>query len=496
MAAESPPRKKVKMSVESNSTPEMITVDRDGDLILEVGQIASEGVFATSKTKSDIESTTKTLPQKDDASADEDTGSIKGGGATSSTGSTDNHSRDPDKDERPKSNVRCMRIRVSAKVLTLVSPVFNAMLNGDFAEAQLKLNQEDPPVLALPEDDPTAMLSLCLVIHHSPGIHKLIDDYDLLHRIVVLCDKYACVDALRLWFGGQISKFMLGSKFDLELLARYGIAPERMLNLTYLMGDYSLFAAATATLIVCVSPEDIFEVMRNAFGEDAPDGLAGPIFVHPLRDKQVNSFPEMMKAFQYNYIKEFAAIGPALLEQLSIWAGYYDESDFDDCLATIPALKKVKKARRASTRVSVPAENARLMDVPLCHCRAKRMGVLSATLTSLHLWPVQDENVNNARCLKIMLQKWTRVGDICFRDEALSCPRDLYCPAPGDPDLNDLLNRKIEDLVRKMDVGVCLGCLKEIGGIEDPRSHVTGTCRNPEHDQKRKGAVADSVINW
>ena len=191
MADESPPHERLKMD-ESEAASELMVVDRNGDLILEVGHIAPKEEHIELKSEPAAESSSETQSQVEDVSADEE-GTDEEEGAASALGSADRSSPIPKEENRLEVKISYMRIRVSAKVLTLASANFNTMLNSNFVEGQLKLSIANPPSLALPGDDPSAMLRLCRIIHYAPGIHQFVKGYGLLHDFVVLCDIYACV---------------------------------------------------------------------------------------------------------------------------------------------------------------------------------------------------------------------------------------------------------------------------------------------------------------
>ncbi|KAI7277108.1 hypothetical protein KC335_g99 [Hortaea werneckii] len=56
-------------------------------------------------------------------------------------------------------------IRVSSAVLSLVSPVFKAMLGPRFREGSESRSSSQPKEISLPEDDGIAMKHLCLLLH-------------------------------------------------------------------------------------------------------------------------------------------------------------------------------------------------------------------------------------------------------------------------------------------------------------------------------------------
>lgn len=98
-----------------------------------------------------------------------------------------------------------IHIEVSSVVLSMASPVFKAMFSGKFAEAK----QSE---ISLKDDNPTAMLVLCRLLHHlSVDLEDLKpwDNWNVTERytlldFAVLADKYDCAETLKHY---AISKF-------------------------------------------------------------------------------------------------------------------------------------------------------------------------------------------------------------------------------------------------------------------------------------------------
>ncbi|KAF6826044.1 hypothetical protein CPLU01_09877 [Colletotrichum plurivorum] len=103
-------------------------------------------------------------------------------------------------------------LRVSSKVLQLNSPVFKAMLSGNFKEGTElaeKAQQSIPYDLELPDDDAEAMFILCQILHNvyvpeSPTPVTL-------EKIAYICDKYECINALKycgiVWIRDWLQQF-------------------------------------------------------------------------------------------------------------------------------------------------------------------------------------------------------------------------------------------------------------------------------------------------
>ncbi|OAP54365.1 hypothetical protein AYL99_11466 [Fonsecaea erecta] len=89
------------------------------------------------------------------------------------------------------------RLRISSKVLSLASPVFNVMLRSGFKEGNVQTTDDSPRVIPLPEDDLEAFKLVCRVIHfqldHIPQELKI----ESLEKLALVCDKYQCTVAMR-----------------------------------------------------------------------------------------------------------------------------------------------------------------------------------------------------------------------------------------------------------------------------------------------------------
>ena len=86
-------------------------------------------------------------------------------------------------------------LRVSAKVISLASPVFNTLLNSNFREGQPASPGSDRSI-KLHDDDPEAMALLCQTLHFwGSGLTEI--SFDLLERFAILCDKYQCANVMQ-----------------------------------------------------------------------------------------------------------------------------------------------------------------------------------------------------------------------------------------------------------------------------------------------------------
>ncbi|KAI9645547.1 hypothetical protein NHQ30_006289 [Ciborinia camelliae] len=91
-----------------------------------------------------------------------------------------------------------IRILVSSKHMSLVSPVFKAMLQGNFLEG-LKLKETGKIELPLPEDDPHAWKILINIIHCRFNSVPLEVTLPLFTQLAVLVDKYQMLEVLHIF---------------------------------------------------------------------------------------------------------------------------------------------------------------------------------------------------------------------------------------------------------------------------------------------------------
>lgn len=169
--------------------------------------------------------------------------------------------------------VKTQRLRVWASVISLVSPIWKAMLDHskNFAEARKK-------EIELPEDHPEiAQLVLRLAHHNTKNIPSKLTDAAAI-ALTIFCDKYDLVAFLR------------------PMARAYGwlIGPEdgsasRRLAWAWTFGDEAGFRATVHEISCCI------EVLNGAMkynGRSIPtrgiDGLKGTNLVIPSTRKKLN----------------------------------------------------------------------------------------------------------------------------------------------------------------------------------------------------------------
>lgn len=172
---------------------------------------------------------------------------------------------------------------VSSKVLMLASPVFRAMFDGAFGEAQfLSSNQKKKLVTAveLPEDNDEAMLLLCSLLHFKGDEGPLA--VELLLELAVLVDKYHCASALRYMTPTLLAPFWMRTPIE---------ASRSLVAICYLLRYPAGFARVTRSLIMSESVsyvclEDLFLIPDEAVGKSCPGTH------HPFQAKPASS-PEL-----------------------------------------------------------------------------------------------------------------------------------------------------------------------------------------------------------
>lgn len=92
-------------------------------------------------------------------------------------------------------------IRVSSQVFRRPSPVLSAMLDPRYAKRQKLADEQSLGVssIALPDDDPEAMVWFCHAIHLQKCATEKVVTFDFLRKIATLSDKYELSVALHAW---------------------------------------------------------------------------------------------------------------------------------------------------------------------------------------------------------------------------------------------------------------------------------------------------------
>ena len=103
-----------------------------------------------------------------------------------------------------------LRMRVSKKHLSFASPVFKAMLEGQFQEGQSLQTATGSMEVMLHDDNPVALYMLLLIIHCKTRVLPLTIGFRTLTELVILIDKYELHDAAEpfttAWYGKAVQK--------------------------------------------------------------------------------------------------------------------------------------------------------------------------------------------------------------------------------------------------------------------------------------------------
>ncbi|KAL6246950.1 hypothetical protein RBB50_006257 [Rhinocladiella similis] len=254
----------------SSSSQQIIKIDPDGDLILRIGSRLGVGGYQESdheatETDSEVseafnhESALKASSSAGGHKRKHSANSIASGEAATERVATYNTEEDVDPEKT------AVLIRVASKILTLCSPVFKAMLNGSFREAQLALSRETPPILDLPEDSPATMELLLRILHHDPTVRRERDDVDIC-ALALACDKYSCTAAIRLWFQAFVSD-KKDNCDNHEFV--------QLIGASYLLDDAFSFLMTTQMVTECWPPGTVEELYASlkAFGAALDDSV-------------------------------------------------------------------------------------------------------------------------------------------------------------------------------------------------------------------------------
>jgi len=145
-----------------------------------------------------------------------------------------------------------MRLRVFSQCLRAASKVFNIMFGDNWREGK-NLGTKEPAEIALPEDDPKAMLYICRTLHFQPTEDEApntgLKGPAQILKIAVQVDKYD----LTIVFAAQISKLLSCSTPKtvdgcIQLFCAMRIIDSQQLDLSWLfdivakhVGSYSKF---------------------------------------------------------------------------------------------------------------------------------------------------------------------------------------------------------------------------------------------------------------
>ncbi|KIW46492.1 uncharacterized protein PV06_02161 [Exophiala oligosperma] len=329
--------------------------------------------------------------------------------------------------ETSSSSRHYVRLLVSSTFLTHASPVFKVMLDGRFAEGQLTLSKQNPPTIALPEDDPDTVALLCKILHLIGDIYQRVTGKQLI-KLAVISDKYNCSRSLVPWFRGQLHQFTIPATgiFDQVALDRREMSLEQVILISYLIDDNEMFAKSTETYYREKSREQIQISLKLVV-----DGWIQSDLVATIQN------------WQDYFLDRAAQIGGDVLESV---------------------VKQMNMADHEGSSYDKSSSS-----FALCPGHAQRLGALSAVLTLRGLWP------NSNRCNKSvsgMMREWEDVGAINFHDDRTPMPVRGGtwgpCMCADRLNINTELELRIIRLEFDLRGGICLPCFKRKGRVETP----------------------------
>ncbi|KAI1128335.1 hypothetical protein F5Y10DRAFT_177310 [Nemania abortiva] len=165
---------------------------------------------------------------------------------------------------------------VCSKTLSRASRVWKTLLYGGFAESKPSCNSSASEwVVNLPDDNPKAMAAILNIIHSRfeslPQTTDLIN-LDDLYELTVLTDKYDLTTILRPWASIWMNFIrerykLLGYWMDNNLVTS---DLERLLWISWEMGDEDLFICASKLLAYQCSVDDNGDLQNNTGNEIVP----------------------------------------------------------------------------------------------------------------------------------------------------------------------------------------------------------------------------------
>ncbi|KAJ9611294.1 hypothetical protein H2200_004478 [Cladophialophora chaetospira] len=244
-----------------------VELDPEGDLVLEVGKVpsASSPVDAL-KSNGEAE---ELLHKGPDMPQDTE---------VSPRTPEQHQEREPSIELGDPQQTPHYRILICSKLLTWTSPVFQAMLNGAFAEAQdPRVDANGRRVLDLPEDDPVAILRLCQILHHKPGTHPEKYEFKILHDVAILSDKYGFHATISMWLDKELARWLpTSTKSTFSSFSSW--ANKRaleMIQLAYLASNEKKFKNATALYAFVEEKDQVrARARRTVDSTDGSDRLA------------------------------------------------------------------------------------------------------------------------------------------------------------------------------------------------------------------------------
>ncbi|KAM7216803.1 hypothetical protein V8F06_007780 [Rhypophila decipiens] len=136
------------------------------------------------------------------------------------------------------------RLRVYSRILSAGSSVFSAMFNGNWAEGK-DLSSACPKEIELPEDNPTAILIICRILHHQNNQVPESLGADMILKVVVHAEKYDLITAVRF-----VTSYWLDTS-SVEIGVTSNVLEDgNLLAAAFILGDLPNFKRISLNLIL------------------------------------------------------------------------------------------------------------------------------------------------------------------------------------------------------------------------------------------------------
>jgi len=162
---------------------------------------------------------------------------------------------------------RTKAFRVSSKLLSMASPVFEQMFSKDAIKDQkLKRHHYELRTFSLLEDDPEALSLICRLLHYCRDVIQASSDLDLLVKFVKLSEKYECIPVVR-------AQGIQWLRYRWKLLTEITKYPDgndlrRALLVSHYLNDHELLQVITASIVGGLKMTDFLNGVMWAGSED------------------------------------------------------------------------------------------------------------------------------------------------------------------------------------------------------------------------------------
>lgn len=169
-------------------------------------------------------------------------------------------------------------VQVSSRVLSLASPVFESMFNGDFKESlKNSSSSQDKHEISLPEDDFESFIIWSRVIHFRSNIIEGPPTSSTLLTLACLCEKYQSMDTMALHLREWIDQYPKDMKHTKENLVNLA----NLLLASYICDFALLFKSISKDILT------VFRVRKHGVDQRNSwySSLDHPLVRHPLSEE-------------------------------------------------------------------------------------------------------------------------------------------------------------------------------------------------------------------